>query len=597
MQELAESSPIQTPSGDDLPIDRTQPYPSCDWLEGGLAFNRRSLHACLIVHHGRGYPKLCDFNGGEVPWEEVSRARRSIIRQNQQGGHPDCAGCPHLVTKSWPEPAHDVYLVGIAHFVRCNIFCNYCFLQTQDPGSFEEGFNPYSVAPAIDGLIRDGRLAPNATVDWGGGEPTIYPEFDTLLKTVTERGGTTWIHTNGSRFPPLLASGMPTEKVRIICSVDAGFTSTYEQMKGRDYLERVWRNLEGFVDAGCGVHVKYIVKEENCSPAELEEFVKRAAAIGAKQLIVDLDYDFPNPSRKVLDGMILLRRLGLERGMDTTFGATGSQVLPEFDEARRAWEKAEKADAVQRPPVLVRVANKLDDLRPRGFVSSRTDAERPRGDSLPWKLNVCSSLTGEGLHASFDGPVSAVEAAPGRFLLSRATPGDCVTVKAFGHEPQVVSVDAAPPEVALNPAPVCPEEVFRLLNGFTIAEIPNATPDSSGKLKTPFDAGEEFDRSVVWSAARFLLHQGLSATLLVVSMKPSPEVRTRWLPRLARAVAATTGGEVEGLEIDAETLYAGHPSERLHWVALARHSVLLVVLSPDSAYADGIARTLVRQVR
>src|SRR3954467_8042353 len=29
-------------------------YLSCDWIEGGLAFNRRSLHSCLIVHHDTG---------------------------------------------------------------------------------------------------------------------------------------------------------------------------------------------------------------------------------------------------------------------------------------------------------------------------------------------------------------------------------------------------------------------------------------------------------------------------------------------------------------------------------------------------------------
>jgi wyosine [tRNA(Phe)-imidazoG37] synthetase (radical SAM superfamily) len=525
----------------------------------------------------------------------VSRARRNIIRQNQQGGHPDCAGCPHLVTKRWPEPAHDVYLVGIAHFVRCNIFCNYCFLQTQDPESFKQGLDPYSVAPAIDALIRDGRLAPDATFDWGGGEPAIYREFDQLLKTVSERGGTTWVHTNGSRFPPPMAEGMPNENVRMICSVDAGFPSTYAQMKGRDYLERVWRNLERFIDAGCSVHVKYIVKDENCASAELEEFVKRAAAIGTKQIIVDLDYDFPNPSRQVLDGMILLRRLAIQHGMQATFGATGAQVLPEFDEARRAWEQADKADAAERQPVLIRVANKLGDLGLSRLV--RSPADPAQDDSLPWSLKVRSALSGEALQATFDGPVAAVEAEPGQLSLSGAVPGAFVTVKAFGHKPLVLEGGAGTSEVALEPATVHPDEVFGMLNGFTIAEIPNATPDSSGKLKTPFDAGEEFDRNVVWSQARFLLHRSLSATLLVVSMKPSRAVGTHLHHGLAQAVATTTGGEVERLEIDGATLYAGHPNERLHWIALARHSVLLVVLSQDSAFADGIARSVVRQIR
>src|SRR4051794_7222530 len=81
------------------PSHRSRPYPSCDWLEGGLAFNRRGLHACLIVHHGRGFPHLCDYNGGEIPVERVLAARDEIIRQNQGEGHPACKGCAHLVTR------------------------------------------------------------------------------------------------------------------------------------------------------------------------------------------------------------------------------------------------------------------------------------------------------------------------------------------------------------------------------------------------------------------------------------------------------------------------------------------------------------------
>lgn len=218
------------------PVDRSRPYPSCEWLEGGLAFNRRSLNACLIVHHGRGLPKLCDYNGGEVPWDEVLAARQRIILENQQGGHPACAGCPNLVERQWPEREYPVQLVGIAQFAHCNIYCSYCFLQTQDPASYKDGLTPYRVAPAIDQLLSQGLMSPRATVDWGGGEPTIYREFDELLTRVAEMGGTTWLHTNGTRFPAPLARGIPSGKVGVICSVDAGLPETYLRMKGRDFL-------------------------------------------------------------------------------------------------------------------------------------------------------------------------------------------------------------------------------------------------------------------------------------------------------------------------------------------------------------------------
>ena len=66
-------------------VDRSRPYPSCEWIEEGIAFNRRSVNACLIVHHGRGFPQLCDFNGGEVDMGAVLAAKARIIAENQAG--------------------------------------------------------------------------------------------------------------------------------------------------------------------------------------------------------------------------------------------------------------------------------------------------------------------------------------------------------------------------------------------------------------------------------------------------------------------------------------------------------------------------------
>jgi sulfatase maturation enzyme AslB (radical SAM superfamily) len=266
---------------------------------------------------------------------EALAARNRIIAENQAGGHEACRGCAHLKTKRWPKPKYAVQVVGIAQFARCNIYCNYCYLQTQDPASFEDGFNPYDVKPAIDALIRDGHLAPNALIDWGGGEPTIHPEFDEILDATARRGAKHWIHTNGTRFPKPIRNGLSTKRIHILCSVDAGYPETYLKMKQRDFLDLVWKNLAEYVSRGCEVVVKYIVKQENCSEPELLAFLKKAKEIGVRKVLIDIDYDYPNPTPEVLGGLRFLKRESLRHGLFAPFGFTGAKFQPELEVEQR----------------------------------------------------------------------------------------------------------------------------------------------------------------------------------------------------------------------------------------------------------------------
>jgi pyruvate-formate lyase-activating enzyme len=312
-------------------VDRGKPYPSCQWLEGGLAFDWRSLHACLVIHHNRGFPFLGHFNGGTVDVRAVLAARAGIIRENQAGGHEACRGCPNLVTKKWPEPRYPFRLLGIAQFARCNIECSYCYLHWQDPAVFADGYTPYAVMPVIRDLIRDGLLDPRATVDWGGGEPTLYREFDDVLRLLTERGAVTFIHTNGTRLPRPIRDGLATKRIHIICSVDAGTRQTWKLIKKKDLLEVVWDNLGQYIRSGCRVILKYIMMPENCSERELTTFLSRAVRIGARELVLDIDYTNPHPSPQVIRGLRRLKQMAVLKGLHVTYGSTGVRFAPELD--------------------------------------------------------------------------------------------------------------------------------------------------------------------------------------------------------------------------------------------------------------------------
>lgn len=316
-------------------IDRSKPYPSCNWLEGGLAFRWRSLNACLVCHRNRGFPTLREFNGGQLDLADIMAARASIIRENQTTGHEHCRGCPQLITKKWPTPKYPFTRLAFAHFSHCNIECDYCYLQWQDPAVFEAGYKPYQVVPIVKDIIRQGLLGPRALVDWGGGEPTIYREFDEVLRLLTDHGAITFIHTNGTRIPKPIREGMTTKRFHLICSVDAGTPQTWQLIKKRDLLDEVWRNLADYIRLGCRVILKYIMKDENCSTAELRAFLTKAVSIGAKELVLDIDYTKSPISPQVLEGLRFLKRESVFSGMRVAFGSTGLQLSAETDVASR----------------------------------------------------------------------------------------------------------------------------------------------------------------------------------------------------------------------------------------------------------------------
>jgi uncharacterized Fe-S cluster-containing radical SAM superfamily protein len=316
--------------------DSVDEYLSCEWVEGGIAFNRRSLHTCLIVHHRTGMPFFADYNGGAIPLEVMLRIREEIRQANRSGEiHPECRGCAHLKRKRWPASRHPINIVGIAHYSHCNIECNYCFLQTQDRSSFESGFRPYPLRETIGRLLEEGLLAPDAIIDWGGGEPTVYREFDDILGMTLERGAFHYVHTNGVRLPDLIRHTPHANRIHIICSVDAGLPETYRLMKKRDYLEVVWTHLADYIRSGCRVTLKYIVREDNCSQQDLDAFLERAVKIGAKDLIVDIDYDFPDPKPEVIAALARLQHRAIRAGLHSRFGFTGDNFAEDNHVAGR----------------------------------------------------------------------------------------------------------------------------------------------------------------------------------------------------------------------------------------------------------------------
>ena len=289
------------------------PYYSCPFIERGVVLSVDKLLLCCITHHGRGCPPVCDFQGGELPVDRLLARREEVRRANQEEDrHPLCRGCSFLEEKEWEPPSHPIAHLTIAHFTQCTLACSYCYV-TRD--GFDENPAPgYALAPILASLIRHEQLAPDAHVAWGGGEPTVYREFEECFRLLKAHGVHQAVATNGTVRSPVLLEGLRDGRASVVCSVDAGTAGTFRKIKKRDLFERVWYNLEEYVKTGGPVSIKYIFLDENCH--EVDAFLERVQRVGARDVQYEVSFHVQEPSDAVVDAIAkFIYAASIERGL------------------------------------------------------------------------------------------------------------------------------------------------------------------------------------------------------------------------------------------------------------------------------------------
>lgn len=323
-------------------------YFSCEFLEGGICFSYSTLRACAEIHHGTGEPELHEYTGGMLSLEKILAAKSEIIRRNQKKGHPNCTGCPKLVSRSWPRSRYPIRWLGITHWDACNLHCDYCWLQWAEwsPRKRATKLPPqmYVVTEAIHQLIDENWIAPNTLVDWGGGgEPTLIPEFDEVLRLLDAHGTTQWMHTNGTILPEAILRGtIDSRRIHVLCSVDAGTPETFRKIKHRNCYDAVWRNLQTYIFAGAQVTVKYLMFSGNCSRKEIDRFVRDALRFGRPSIVGDIDHRQPDPKKEIIEGLAYLKWLAEMESLSYSCGETGADSAPEFNVAERVEAAAER---------------------------------------------------------------------------------------------------------------------------------------------------------------------------------------------------------------------------------------------------------------
>jgi MoaA/NifB/PqqE/SkfB family radical SAM enzyme len=212
---------------------------------------------------------------------------------------------------------------------RCNLLCETC------PRTFEELEPPADMSWELFTSIVDQVPDVARVVLHGVGEPMMVKALPRMIRYLKDRGVYVLFNTNGTLLSPkkhqeLIETGL--DELRV--SLDAADAKSFLAVRGKDFFNRIVRNVRSFTDLqrGIGAQKPLVslwltgLKE---TIEQLPAFVKLAASMGVKEVHLqrlvydDAGYGMARPesslfetlradeTRSIEDAVALARDLGV----------------------------------------------------------------------------------------------------------------------------------------------------------------------------------------------------------------------------------------------------------------------------------------------
>jgi len=245
----------------------------------------------------------------------ILEEKRGLLADINCGKKTPCDGCPFLEFKEWGglEPL-DVHYLSLEYHSVCNLRCSYCC------ELFYGGELPrYNVAALIDELLKGNALERCSTIVWGGGEPVLHRDFESLVKKLMVHLPATRqrVLTNALVHSDAVQQLLATGNASVTTSIDAGTKETFLRVRGRPGLEPCLKNLERYAAVSASsVTIKYIFTEGNCTVDEVRAFALRVREHHLVDCNFQISMDFKEEDVSLDDliPMVVLHELLVEMG-------------------------------------------------------------------------------------------------------------------------------------------------------------------------------------------------------------------------------------------------------------------------------------------
>jgi organic radical activating enzyme len=253
--------------------DGESEYYCCEYLQSLLNIDLDGLALCCHPHSGnRGIVRIGKFHGNTLPIDLLLSARLKLTQDINSGIDTPCTGCDLLEKRRWKKAYPIKYLV-INDWTECNLRCKYCYTLNPNSPRFSGEKRTHHLPLLIEDMFANKYIDPEGIVDWGGGEVTLYKDFEPVAAMFAERRIRQNVNTNAVRFSSTIERGLREKTMSVQVSVDAGTRETYQQVKGRDAFEPVWENIGKYAQAG-DLTVKYIIYNLNSQIENVHNFIR-----------------------------------------------------------------------------------------------------------------------------------------------------------------------------------------------------------------------------------------------------------------------------------------------------------------------------------
>lgn len=286
---------------------KKEKYISCKWLESGVCFDNGVYGSnvklcCYMSAPGGGNSMIFeDYHGEKINWDNFFKIKNEY-RNIQKSGQTveGCRGCVFLEENEWPQIDY-IDSIIFDHFTKCNCCCSYCY--TEEDKKRYNSLKTYNIYPIIKDMFDKKIIKRGGAIGFGGGEPTILPEFEKLINLFLKNGfSNIRVPSSGIKYSPVIAKGISTGHLSVVVSVDSSSKEIYKKIKQTDKYETVCKNLKKYAKSQRGsynVISKYIIIPEiNDNTVEIDNWLKFNKDNNIGIIVIDIENSWLNRYRK-----------------------------------------------------------------------------------------------------------------------------------------------------------------------------------------------------------------------------------------------------------------------------------------------------------